>query len=121
VLGYGIEDREAVAGARCHWYLKPFKWDGLPDKLGSRPRVKLEDGGDAYDLGTGRSASFPASHQGTYLVLCHTDGPDGKRRGDARYLQSVLGAQEAEAVDKLIEHERASTSSRIDSRDPPSP
>lgn len=105
-LGYGIEDREAGAAARYHWYLKPFKWDGMPEKLGSRPKVKLEDGGDAYDLGTGREASFPASHQGTYLVLCRNDGPDGKLRGDARYLQSVLGAHEAEAVEKMVLHEK---------------
>jgi hypothetical protein len=105
-LHYAIEDREAVAGVQYHWYAKPFRWDGLPDKLGTRPKVKLDDGGDAYDLGSGRAASFPALHQGTFLVLCVAKGPDHRPRGDARYLQSVLGAKEAEAVEKLVEHEK---------------
>lgn len=105
-LHYAIEDREAIAGSDYHWYAKPFRWDGLPDKLGTRSKVKLDDGGEAYDLGTGLAASFPASHQGTVLVLCVAKGPDHKPRGDARYLQSVLGAKEAEAVEKLVEHEK---------------
>lgn len=105
-LHYAIEDGKASAGSEYHWYAKPFRWDGLPDKLGTRPKVKLPGGGEAYDLGTGRAASFPASHRGTFRVICVAKGTDHKPRGDARYLQSVLGAHEAEVVEKLVEHEK---------------
>ncbi len=107
LLAYWIEDR-AQSGRgegrpRYHWYLKPFKWEGMPEALGGHRRAKLDDVGDVYDLGTGPVATFPASHHGAFLVLCRAEEPSKPAR-DARYLQSVLTAEETKVVDKIVEH-----------------
>jgi len=106
VLAYWVEDRSpngpGEARPRYHWYLKPFKWEGMPEALGAHPRAKLDDVGAVYDLGTGPVAGFPASHHGAFLVLCRADEP-GKPARDARYLQSVLTAEETKVADKIVE------------------
>jgi hypothetical protein len=107
VLAYWIEDSAQPARGeerpRYRWYLKPLKWAGMPDALGGHARTKLDDLGDVYDLGTGPVATFLASHHGSFLVVCRADEP-GKPPRDARYLQSILTADEAKVADRIVEH-----------------
>ena len=102
-LVFTIQDQTGAdagqAGMRCHWYLQPMRWDGMPDVLGDYPRVELAGGRRAYDLGTGKRARFPAAHEGLYVVICQREDAQGRAHGTLRYLQSVLERRNIEQLE----------------------
>lgn len=100
-LVFTIQDQAAgEAGRSCHWYLQPLRWAGMPDVLGGHSRVTMPGGGDAYDLGTGASARFPASHEGLYIVVCQ----DAQGRDTVRYLQAVLERRNIEQLEIFTQY-----------------
>jgi hypothetical protein len=87
------------AGRTYRWYAHPLQSKQLPPKLGAAPKVAIDDH-DAYDLGTGRGASLPTEQKGIYVITCQAfDG--AAKAAEASWMQTVLDAQELEAVGDL--------------------
>ncbi|WP_428268610.1 hypothetical protein [Haliangium sp.] len=102
-LDYRVEQDAQPDRLRWRWYLKPFSFEGMPDRLGDHARTKSRDGVEAYDLGPGAAAGFPASHPQTYVVLCQATAEDGTPAGEARYLQSIVDEGGLEPAKELEE------------------
>lgn len=99
-LAYSLIDKHGDGKGR-RWFAKPMSWDGMPEQLGGAKRTKLPGGVDAYDLGSGATARLPASHKGTFAVICQSLDDQGQALHDARYLQTILTNEEVKSAKEL--------------------